>query len=106
MINLCTVGYILPECLQQVIVNKSKLHDMILTFKNKPNFYKAQVWDVLAQIIFLLMLILLAKGYTVTRGKLRKITIIKLCIFFTIYVAAYIACFICAQLVSKLKFLK
>ena len=28
------------------------------------------------------MLILLAKGYTVTRGKLRKITVIKLCLFF------------------------
>jgi hypothetical protein len=46
------------------------------------------------------MLILLAKGYTVTRGKLRKITVIKLCLFFAIYLSAYVSVFVVAQVVG------
>ena len=61
---------------------------------------KGHIWDAIAQIIFLLMLILVAKGYTITRGRLRKITVIKLIIFFSIYLIAYIVSFICAEVVS------
>ncbi len=43
----------------------------------------------------------LAKGYTVTRGKLRRITKIKLTVLFGAYIIAYIIAFIYAEAVSK-----
>nr|QVK45728.1 G protein-coupled receptor [Proales similis] len=57
----------------------------------------ARLFDAIAQFIFLIMLILLAKGYTVTRSKLRKITAIKLLIFSIIYAVAYIVAFIYSE---------
>jgi len=61
----------------------------------------ARVFDAIAQIVFLLMLILVAKGYTITRGRLRKITTIKLIIFFSIYTLAYLLAFIFAEAVRN-----
>ncbi len=60
----------------------------------------AQVFDAISQIVFLLVLILIAKGYTVTRGQLKKLTFMKLCIFFSIYLFAYVSAFVCASIVS------
>lgn len=57
--------------------------------------------DAIAETVFLLMLILLAKGYTVTRGRLRTPTVIKLIVFFTIYVIAYIVTFCFSEIVSS-----
>jgi hypothetical protein len=48
------------------------------------------------------MLILLAKGYTVTRGRLRTPTVLKIIILFTIYVIAYVITFMYSELVSSL----
>lgn len=67
------------------------------------NLNKGHVWDAIAQIIFLLMLILVAKGYTITRGRLRKITIAKLIVFFSVYLIAYAVAFIYAEAVSFLQ---
>ena len=50
----------------------------------------ARLWQVLSDIIFVLMLILVAKGYTVTRGKLRKIAWIKIFTFALVFVLAYV----------------
>ena len=81
---------------RKICVKKRKKEQTFkFRFKNK-----AQVFDAVSQIVFLLMLILLAKGYTVTRGKLRKVTAIKLTVFFAVYLSAYMAVFICAQVVS------
>ena len=65
-------------------------------------FNLAQVFDAISQIIFLLVLILIAKGYTVTRGQLKKLTFMKLCIFFSIYLTAYVSTFVCASIVSAI----
>ena len=58
--------------------------------------------DAIAQTLFILMLILLAKGYTVTRGRLRTPTVLKIIILFTIYVIAYVITFMYSELVSSL----
>ncbi|KAK3596447.1 hypothetical protein CHS0354_015919 [Potamilus streckersoni] len=47
------------------------------------------VFESLYQISFLLLLVLMAKGYTITRGRLTNISTIKVAIFFTLYVFAY-----------------
>lgn len=57
--------------------------------------------DAIAQTLFILMLILLAKGYTVTRGRLRTPTVIKIIVLFTIYVIAYVITFIYAEMVNS-----
>ncbi|OWF53819.1 transmembrane protein 145-like [Mizuhopecten yessoensis] len=53
-----------------------------------------RVFCAAAEICFLLMLNLLAKGYTITRGRLPCHSTIKLSVFFTVYVVAYAALFI------------
>lgn len=57
----------------------------------------ARLFEAIAQTIFLFLLILLAKGYTVTRGKLRLVTKIKLTVFFSVYILTYIAVFIYSE---------
>ncbi len=59
----------------------------------------SRIFDTVAQIIFLLMLILVSKGYTITRGKLRTVTKVKITIFFLIYSLAFIGAFIYAEVV-------
>ncbi|XP_069115423.1 transmembrane protein 145-like [Argopecten irradians] len=53
-----------------------------------------RVFCAAGEICFLLMLNLLAKGYTITRGRLPSHSTIKLSVFFTVYVVAYAALFI------------
>lgn len=60
----------------------------------------ARLFSEIGDALFLLMLVLLAKGFNVTRGKLRKNTWIKLIIVLTCYVVAIIIIFICAEVVS------
>ncbi|CAF0938245.1 unnamed protein product [Brachionus calyciflorus] len=57
----------------------------------------SHIFQVIGQIIFLFMLILVAKGYTITRNKLRIPTWIKMGIFFAIYVIAYVVTFIFSE---------
>lgn len=59
-----------------------------------------RLFSTVSSIIFLLMLILLAKGYTVTRGKLRKVTVIKIVVLFSLYTIAYTVAFIYSEAVS------
>ena len=78
---------------------KSRLHKLIsaqcLLF-----VFSARSWQVASDIIFVLMIILMAKGYTITRGKLRSMSWIKISIFFVIYALAYAALFIIESQVS------
>ena len=62
--------------------------------------FKGRILDTIAGIIFLLLLILMAKGYTVTRGTLRTITAVKVIIVFCLYTAAYVIAFIYSEAVS------
>lgn len=48
----------------------------------------------LSTLVFLLMLILVGKGYTITRGKLTNASTIKIGVFFTLYTLAYATLFI------------
>ncbi|XP_064470487.1 transmembrane protein 145-like [Ornithodoros turicata] len=51
------------------------------------------VFSSVSTLIFLLLLILIAKGYTVTRGRLKPITSAKIGTFMTLYVIVYSALF-------------
>ena len=51
-----------------------------------------------AEICFLLLLLLLAKGYTVTRAKLRTASSIKLTVFVCSYSIMFVALFLMEQL--------
>ncbi|KAK6645038.1 hypothetical protein RUM43_001314 [Polyplax serrata] len=53
--------------------------------------YFGQLNEAASEICFLLLLLLLAKGYTVTRGRLRLGSSIKL----TIFMCLYVVCFCC-----------
>lgn len=57
-----------------------------------------RILDMIANIIFLLILILIAKGYTVTRGKLRTVTCIKIIIVFCLYIGAYLIAFLYSEI--------
>ncbi|KAL3886684.1 hypothetical protein ACJMK2_026663 [Sinanodonta woodiana] len=48
-----------------------------------------RVFECLSQISFILLLVLMAKGYTITRARLTNISTVKLAVFFTLYVIAY-----------------
>lgn len=47
-----------------------------------------------AEIAFLLLLLLMAKGYTITRARLSSCSIVKLTIFINTYIVAYVILFI------------
>uniref|UniRef100_A0ABM0N1I0 Transmembrane protein 145-like n=1 Tax=Saccoglossus kowalevskii TaxID=10224 RepID=A0ABM0N1I0_SACKO len=53
-----------------------------------------RVFYSLSQLTFLLMLILLAKGYTVTRGRISHSGSVKIAVFMTLYCMVYIGLFI------------
>lgn len=47
-----------------------------------------------SEIAFLLLLLLMAKGYTITRARLSSCSIVKLTIFINVYIVAYIILFV------------
>lgn len=53
-----------------------------------------------SEICFLLLLLLMAKGYTITRGRLRLSSSVKLTIFMCTFVVTTLALFIYEQHVS------
>ena len=57
-----------------------------------------RVLESAAEISFLLLLLLLAKGYTVTRARLRTASSIKLTVFICSYSIMYVALFLMEQL--------
>lgn len=59
----------------------------------------------ISEFIFMLLLLLLAKGYTVTRGRLRVASAIKLTLFNCLYIVIYALLFLFEQYVSKLVFM-
>ncbi|KAI0227168.1 Transmembrane protein 145 [Lamellibrachia satsuma] len=54
----------------------------------------ARTLEAASTLTFLLMLILMAKGYTITRGRLSSSGSMKIAVFMTLYTIAYIALFI------------
>ncbi|CAH1407389.1 unnamed protein product [Nezara viridula] len=51
-----------------------------------------------SEVIFLLLLLLMAKGYTITRGRIRLSSSVKLTIFMCLYVIMYVTLFIYEKL--------
>ena len=58
-----------------------------------------RVMESVAEILFVLLLILLAKGYTVTRARLRQASAIKVTVFMCSYAVVYAALFIYEQVI-------
>ncbi|GFS50582.1 transmembrane protein 145 [Trichonephila inaurata madagascariensis] len=53
-----------------------------------------KVLEALSTLLLLMMLIFIAKGYTVTRGRLRKKTLLKIAAFLWLYVIVYVILFL------------
>lgn len=56
--------------------------------------------EFVSVIVFVVLLILMAKGYTITRGRIRKIGVIKIIVFSVIYCLITVAMFIWEATVS------
>ncbi|KAK7868393.1 hypothetical protein R5R35_013680 [Gryllus longicercus] len=54
--------------------------------------------EAISETIFLLLLLLLAKGFTVTRGRLRLASTVKLTVFMCLYTVSYLVIFIYERL--------
>lgn len=67
---------------------------------NSSFMLSGRVSESASEICFLLLLLLLAKGYTVTRGRLRLASSIKMTIFMCLYVVCYTCLFIYEREVS------
>lgn len=60
------------------------------------------VLEAIGLLIFIMMLLLLSKGFTITRGRISQKGTIMLVVFFFIYVVVYIILFILQAVVSHL----
>lgn len=68
-------------------------------YKEHGTEYAARAFGTLSYLTFILMLILMAKGYTITRGKLTSASTIKISVFFTLYFVTFVVLFIYEALV-------
>ena len=60
------------------------------------------MFEATSEIFYILMLILLGKGYTVTRGRLRSRSVVKVTVFMSLYCVTYIALFTYERQVKEL----
>ncbi|XP_025100741.1 transmembrane protein 145-like isoform X1 [Pomacea canaliculata] len=63
-------------------------------WQEKPTEVTGRIFQAASTIIFILMVILMAKGYTITRGRLTSISLIRLSIFFSLFIIIYCFLFI------------
>lgn len=59
-----------------------------------------------ATILFVLLLLLIAKGYTITRGKLPALTTVKILVFVTIFLVAHVMMLVWQIAVSFIRVIK
>ena len=52
-----------------------------------------RIFEASSEIVYILLLILLGKGYTVTRARLRASSVVKVTVFMSVYCVTYIALF-------------
>ncbi|XP_060599428.1 transmembrane protein 145-like isoform X1 [Ruditapes philippinarum] len=65
-----------------------------LEWKLRSTKYAARAFESISIMIFLLMLILIGKGYTITRGKLSMASTVKISVFMTLYAIVYVIIFV------------
>jgi len=53
-----------------------------------------RVFEVISILIFIVMLLLMGKGFTITRGRISTSGSIKIAVFMTLYTIAYAVLFI------------
>ncbi|XP_033758709.1 LOW QUALITY PROTEIN: transmembrane protein 145-like [Pecten maximus] len=63
-------------------------------YENNQLELAGRVFGALSDLVFLLMLILVGKGYTITRGRLPASSTIKVTVFFTLYTIVYAVLFV------------
>lgn len=56
-----------------------------------------------SEVSFLALLLLMAKGYTITRARLSSYSTVKLTVFINVYIVSYVSLFIFQAEVSKVK---
>jgi hypothetical protein len=71
---------------------------LVPTIMDAPSYqiiaFTGRVCESASEIMYLLLLLLLAKGFTVTRGRLRLASSIKLTIFMCLYIVTYTILFV------------
>ncbi|XP_076438636.1 transmembrane protein 145-like isoform X2 [Babylonia areolata] len=63
-------------------------------WEEDPTEVTGRLFQAGSTVVFLLMLILMAKGYTITRGRLTQMSAIRLAVFFCVYVVVNIVLFV------------
>ncbi|KAK7106321.1 transmembrane protein 145-like [Littorina saxatilis] len=63
-------------------------------WQEKPTEVTGRLLQAASNVIFILMLILLAKGYSITRGRLPHMSMVRVVTFFVFYIIVYITLFI------------
>lgn len=64
-----------------------------------------RIFEAISVMTFLLMLILMGKGYTITRGRLSNSGSIKIAVFMTLYIIVFAVLFIYEAEVSGKQYL-
>ena len=57
-------------------------------------WYAGGIFEVVSVLIFVVMLLLMGKGFTITRGRIRMSGSIKIAIFMTLYALTYAVLFV------------
>lgn len=57
-------------------------------------FQTARVFGALSSLLFMLMLLLMADGFTIIKGRMKSRTSIIFSVFFTVYVISYATLYI------------
>jgi len=70
------------------------------TFCSLSLIVKGRVLEAVSILVFILMLILMAKGFTITRGRISTSGSVKIAVFMTLYVITYAILFIYEAAVS------
>ncbi|XP_076457375.1 transmembrane protein 145-like [Babylonia areolata] len=60
----------------------------------KPTEVTGRLFQAASTVVFVLMLILMAKGFTITRGRLPRLAVVRLTTFLVLYILVYITLFI------------
>ena len=80
----------LIECRYMYDFSDFKLTSVLLFYFHSV----ARVFAALSSLLFMLMLLLMADGYTIIKGRMKSRTTIIFSVFFTLYVISYATLFI------------
>lgn len=85
-----------------VVYTVLRIGNLCKYYMNYIVMFPGRLIEAISRLIFLLKLILMAKGFTITRGRLSRSGSIKVAVFMTLYTILYAVVFIWESEVSSL----